>query len=385
MGRSLGRRIVRILLQAGLALAALGVFFWRIDTPEVFARMGAIDLRWALFALAVFTASKVLHAWRWWHFLGRPEAPLAPLSAVFLIANMANSLLPLRAGDLLRVEVPAHRFGIPRSLLASSVFVVESVLDLLAFAVLLVLALVLADLPVVLRPLVSLVGGAAVVLFAAMVLLVRSRGTVEQWAGRLIARLPDRIARPVEARLPQFVDGMASLGTNAEAARVIVISLVAWLVEVAVYFLLARAFGLDLGVPQALILMIAANLIVSLPLTPWSIGPYELAVTEALVAIGAPRSEAAAFALGSHLLLQAWIVVTGVVAMFWIRLNPRDLWPGNLRLAAEHRAEVEAAAQSPAAQPPAAQPPAAQSPAAQAPSAQPSGGEDTTGSGGPGA
>src|SRR3546814_20298944 len=121
---------------------------------------------------------------------------------------------------------------------------------------------------------------------------------------------------------------MATLGSNTRAAKVIAISLLAWVVEVGVYFLLASAFGLDLDVSEALILMIAANLIVSLPLTPWSIGPYELAVTEALVAIGADRTEAGAFALGSHPMLQAWIVVTGITAMLWIGLSPRDPCPG---------------------------------------------------------
>ncbi len=327
-GVPLRRQLVRVLLQVGIAAAALALFFWRIDTAEVFARLGQVDLRWAIVALLAFTASKVLHAWRWWHFLGRAEAPIAPLTGVFLIANMANSLLPLRAGDLLRVEVPARRFGIPRSLLASSVFVVESVLDLFAFAILLVVALMMADLPPVLRPLVGLLGGSAVVLFGALVILVRSRGVVEGNVGRWLRRLPERIARPIVARLPDFVDGMSSLDTNAKAARVVAISLFAWIVEVGVYFLLARAFGLELDLSQALILMIAANLIVSLPLTPWSIGPYELAVTEVLVAMGADRTNAGAFALGSHLMLQAWIVVTGVAAMFWIGLKPRDLLPG---------------------------------------------------------
>ena len=347
------RRVIRGALQLAFAVGALAVFFWRVDTGEVFAQLRTVDLRWAIFALLAFTASKVLHSWRWWQFLGQPAAPIRSLAGVFLVSNMANSLLPLRAGDFLRVEVPAKRFGIPRSLLASSVFVVESVLDLFAFAILMVVALLLSDLPVVLRPLVGLVGGTAVVLFGAIVVLVRSRDVVESWLGRTLRALPDRVSMPIESRLPDFVDGMSSLRTNMDAARVVGISLVAWIVEVGVYFLLAKAFGLDLNVPQALILMIAANLIVSLPITPWSIGPYELAVTEALVAIGAERTEAGAFALGSHLMLQAWIVLTGILAMLWIGLGPRDLWPGSredreaIRLAESER-DPETEAKQPA-------------------------------------
>src|SRR5690606_29480012 len=160
--------------------------------------------------------------------------------------NMANSLLPLRAGDLLRVEIPRRRWGLPRSTLVSSVFVVESVLDLFAFAILLVVALLLADLPAVMRPLGGLVGGAAIVLFGMIVVLSRSRvafeGRVSQW----LSPLPAAVRNAVNERLPAFVDGMDSLSTNRHAARVVGVSLVAWLAEVAVYWLLAHAFGVRL-------------------------------------------------------------------------------------------------------------------------------------------
>jgi len=321
-------RALRGFLQVAFGLSALTVFFWRIDVGEVLAHLASVEIGWALLALLIFTASKLLHGWRWWVFLGRAEVPRVQLMAVFLLSNMANALLPLRAGDLLRVEVPSRRFGIPRSTLVSSVFVVESVLDLFVFAILLVVALFLADLPVVLRPLVGLIGLAAIVLFGAVVVLARARKDLAAIARRVLRPLPERLSEGVAGRLPAFVDGMASLRTNRQAARVVAVSLAAWLVEVVVYWLLARAFHVDLGVSQALILMIAANLIVSLPLTPWSIGPYELVVTEALVVLGAGRVEAGAFALGSHLMLQAWIGITGTAAMLWLRLGWRDLLPG---------------------------------------------------------
>lgn len=315
-------------LQILLGLGALAIFVWRVDISAVVAQLGRIDPRWALLALVVFTGSKVIHGWRWWEFLERREVPVRPLVGVFLVSNMANSLLPLRAGDLLRVEIPNHRWGVPRSTLASSVFVVESVLDLFAFAVLLVVALLLADLPTYMRPLVGLVGIASVLLFGAMVVASRAREPLLHWISWVLSPLPDAVDRKVAELVPTFIDGMASLSTNRQALRVVAVSLFAWLVEVLVYWLMAQAFGMRLDVYQALILMIAANLIVSLPLTPWSVGPYELAVTEALVALGASRVEAGAFAIGSHLMLQAWILITGMAAMFALRLGPRDLLPG---------------------------------------------------------
>lgn len=326
----------RVALQLGLGLGALAVFVWRVDLGAVFAQLGRIDVRWAALALIVFTGSKFVHGWRWWSFLGRPEVPQLPLIGVFLMSNMANSLLPLRAGDLLRVEVPNHRWGVPRSTLASSVFVVESVLDLFAFAVLMMVVVWYAPLPPVLGQLVVFVSVAAVLLFTVMVVLARTRG-LTRWVARLVRPLPERIGSAIQSIVPPFVDGMASLRTNRDAVRAVLISVFAWLVEVAFYWMMAEAFALELDLHQAMVLMIAANLIVSLPLTPWSVGPYELAVTEALVAIGADRVNAGAFALGSHLMLQAWILITGSAAMLALRLGPRDLWPGR-------HAKTEAAA-----------------------------------------
>src|SRR3546814_5550965 len=112
-----------------------------------------------------------------------------------------------------------------------------------------------------------------------MVLLVRAREVLLRWATRLMSPLPERLSLRLQDLIPAFVDGMSSLRTNREALRVVAISLLAWLVEVAFYWLMARAFGMDLDIHSALVLMIAANLVVSLPLTPWSVGPYELAVT----------------------------------------------------------------------------------------------------------
>jgi hypothetical protein len=84
-------------------------------------------------------------------------------------------------------------------------------------------------------------------------------------------------------------------------------------------------------VAEALVVTVAANLAVAVPVTPWNVGPYEVVVTEALVAMGSGRAAASGYAIGSHLLLLAWIGVTGVAAMWSLDLGMRDLVRGAAR------------------------------------------------------
>jgi hypothetical protein len=56
------------------------------------------------------------------------------------------------------------------------------------------------------------------------------------------------------------------------------------------------------------------------------VGPYELVVTESLVALGFSRGLASSYAIGSHLLLILWIGITGMLALWSLSLRPADLF-----------------------------------------------------------
>src|SRR3970282_1152302 len=78
---------------------------------------------------------------RWPISLGRRrQIPFAGLLAIFLVHNMANAVLLLRAGDVLRIQTTSQRYNIPRSELTATVIVVETLFDGLAFVVLVALA-----------------------------------------------------------------------------------------------------------------------------------------------------------------------------------------------------------------------------------------------------
>ena len=322
-------RAVRLTIQIALGLTALAVFAWRVDLPTALRAMPDIELKWAIPGVVAFTASKAIHAYRWRHFLRHRELPFRPMLALFLTSNLANAVIPLRVGDLLRVEIPSRRFGVPRAEMTSSVFVVESVLDAVSFVALLSVGLLLLDLPPVLSTAFALLAPAAVVVFVLMVVSANLNPDRERYHEHWTMRwLPMRPRMAASKVVPDFIDGMRTMRDAWGALAALVISLCAWMAEVGVYWMMGQAFGLDLGLGEALVVMIAANLIVSLPITPWDVGPYEIAVTEALVVMGADRGVASSYALGSHLLLLVWIAITGVIAMWSLDLRPRDLLPG---------------------------------------------------------
>ena len=319
-------------MRLALPAVSIAVLWWRFDLADVPALLGEVEPRLAVLGLAAFTASKVVHTFRW-RLLLPQEAELSTrrLLPVFLLSNMLNALLPFRAGDVFRVEIPSRRFHVGRGALMSSVFIVETATDWVAFAVLLGATALTAEFPSALRPLVAMMAVGALGTFVAAAAVARSRPPPDLSHHLPVSALPRDWRPGAERGLIAILGGMQSLRDNRHAALAVGMACIAWATELPVWWLLARAFGFSPSLPEALVLMTAANFVVSLPLTPWDLGTYELVVAEAYALMGAGRSEAAAFAIGSHLMLHAWIGVTGIVAMWWLGLGPSDLAGGQAR------------------------------------------------------
>lgn len=305
----------------------MGVLAWRVNLGAAFRTFGGVNYPWVVAALAVFTVSKFVHAVRWRILLGRiPGLPLSALFGTYLVSNMVNNVMPLRTGDLVRIQVPARRYNIPRAELTATVFVVETLLDSVTFLTLMLIGLGLQDVPAirksVLFTLLALV--ALAVALTALVARVRLPEDLSQvrW-GRL---LPGWLRQRAAELLPTFVDGLAAFRDPRIAVRAIAISFPAWLIEVMVFWLFGQAFGLGLGFGAYLVIMISANIIVSVPITPTSLGVYEVALQEVIALFGVDRSLAAGYAIGTHIFLSVWISATGLLAAWLLKIRFEDLF-----------------------------------------------------------
>ena len=317
----------RVLIRTAVSLGLLGFLVWRVDLHEAWRALRDADYVYVAPALVLFGVAKLLVAQRWRVMMSAfVDLPLPMLFGVLLVSNLANNVLPARIGDLIRVQVPAQRYDLSRARIAATVFATESLLDGVAFAVLGLIGLALIDLngfPTgVFWGLLGLVAGGIIAVIPISHLKLQ-----EGWTQRgVMPVLPVRIRLFVEESVPHFIEGLAVFRDARLGARAIALSFAIWLLEVAMFALFGKAFGIELSMPAWMLIMVAANMISSVPVAPSNIGAYEVAVTELLKALGVTAGAAGGFAIASHVLNIGWITVAGAVAMWTLRLSLADVF-----------------------------------------------------------
>ena len=311
-----------LLLTAGFTALAL----WRVDLSEVAEPLSEANYGWAALALLILTLVKGLQAVRWRVYLARVgRIPLLSLLGAILIGNMGNNLLPMRAGDLARIQILANRFGVSRAGLAATVFIVEAILDGMVFLVILLAGLAFLDLGFVPAAILwSLAFSAGGGFF--LTVLVSRFFPADLTAWPWLRFLPGRLRTLLSSTWPRFLAGLETMRNGRLLAVALGLNLVDWLIQVAAFALFGLAFGLDIPFSSYLVIMIAANLVVAVPITFQNIGTFEVAMLEVMVALGVAREEAFAFVVATHMLTNFWVVATGLVSIWLMRISPREVF-----------------------------------------------------------
>jgi hypothetical protein len=317
----------RLVIRIAVSVALIGILLWRIDLGRAGEALFEANYVYVVPALALFGLAKLLVAQRWQLMMSTfADLPLGPLFGILLVSNLANNVVPVRIGDVIRVQVPAQRYEISRARLTATVFATESLLDGVAFAVLGLIGLALIDLhgfPTgVFWGVLGLVTGGLVAVVPLSHLKLQ-----DGWQVRgVLARLPEPGQRFVETYVPHFIDGLAVFRHSRLAVRAITLSFCIWLLEVGMFALFGLAFGIHLSMPAWMLIMVAANMVSSVPITPSNIGTYELAVAELMKALGVDTGDAVAFAIATHIFNVLWITFAGFVAMWALGLSLDDVF-----------------------------------------------------------
>lgn len=306
-------------IAVGLALSlACGYAAVRgVDWPTVLAALGRINPLGLLVPTACYSLFFVLRAYRWQRFVA-PLAPLpvGPFLSATLIGFMANNVLPLRLGELIR-GYALSRLTPVRLSTALATAVLERVWDVFVVALLLVWVLPRFPLPDGLARANTLMLALGVGCLVAGWWGVRHAGSLR------LAWLPERLAGLVR----HGVDGLRALEHLSLLVQTVVLSLATWLSVAGYYWLLLRACGLDLPLEAGLVVMLAVAVGVALPAAPGFIGTFQYAVVFALSLFSVPREEALSFSIIAHVAQLLPVILGGFIALLRSGL---PLWPSRL-------------------------------------------------------
>jgi uncharacterized membrane protein YbhN (UPF0104 family) len=305
------------LLGRGLDLQALGHAVARLSLPM---------LALALASLAIDYTIRIV---RWWWILRTfvPHLSLGACAWPFITSIAVNNVMPLRAGDALRVFGFRHQLRSPAARVLGTL-VIERILDLivlLGFFFVGVLGLPLGKFPERFIHAAAWLAGGCVVAVVSLVLLA-------PWLAGLVRRIEvsPAVAKRKWAAVAathglQLIDVLAMLQSPLRLMVLVALSILAWGFEGAVFATVARAVDSGGGASGPWYSMATGTLATLIPSSPGYIGTFDYFAAQGLEAYGSPSAVAVAFALTVHAILWAPLTIAGLAYLFF---HGARLWSG---------------------------------------------------------
>jgi len=316
--------LVRPVLPFVLAAVLLGGLVARVDARATWDELKGARAEWIPLVLAATYASDWFRAVRWRHLLSPVgKAGTFLLFAASQVVSAVNLVVPLRPGEAVRIRIVSRRSGIEPASIVATLFG-EVLSDIVTFSSYLVVGLLLLREARFLWPAAAVLG----------VLLVAGAGGAFWLSGRAGSRPdPAELGRPglrarIERELYHFSSGLASVRDPAVSLNVLWSAQATWLAEAIAFYACGRALDVDLSLGGYLLLVVAANVAGSVPLTQAGIGVFEVTLTGLMVALGVDKAQAAAYAIFVHVLLTVPHVVSGPLAAAALRMRASDVFLG---------------------------------------------------------
>ena len=334
-------------LSIGFSAILLALFVFTADPRRMLDAILDANYWYMPPAVGIYLMSVYFRTWRWTVMLRHiKRIGIFRLYPVVVIGYMANNLLPMRLGELVRSYYAGEREGINKTS-ALATIVSERMFDaltLLAFIAALAPFMPVDELAQSFGarfgvPWWALIAGFSlpfVGVFAAFVLSAvypeKSRAAVS-----LLTRpLPERPRAVVNSTADKALQGLSPLREPKTLATLFILSVPIWLTEAGVFYIIGLSFDIDEAsanpwMMMATMTMVASvtNVGASLPLAPGGIGLFEFISRETLVFMtfaAVTRSTAAAHAVVTHAATNLPMIALGQVFLW---LNHMSL--GRLR------------------------------------------------------
>lgn len=288
---------LRLAVGAGISVALLGFLLWSVDLREVAAQLRQAHWGWVLLGVVLPVLGLWVRARRWW-YLFPPRSDPPGLVPAIMIGYMANNVLPLRAGEFVRVYVVARRWGHGFWTTLASL-IVERVLDSLAIVLILAVLVLLIPVPPLFQWTALTVLAIDLVAVATLAVIAAAPALCLRLLARLAGRWPS-LAKRAERGFETFVRGLDGIRTGSHALPLLLWTVGVWVVPAAQAYTMLRALHMDLPWIAGWVVLAFVGLSVSIPSAPGYIGVFHYAAVLAMGIFDVPRPTAVGYALLLH-------------------------------------------------------------------------------------
>lgn len=296
------RRAPRVLLL--LAGTALGVILLilllrSVDLNALGSAFSNADYAILLLALPPFIINFFLRVPRWALLFGDDSPDFDTLFGAMNVGYAINFLLPARLGEIVRAYWirDRTRIGMVQTL---STIALERVTDGVTLIVILILVAPTVAFPGKLLGPALLVGAAFVAALVVMAVLAYGATREGHPLSRALQRLESGRGALVARVVLQLVSGLRALRSGRAAALLITYTLLIWISNSVLLWLVLRAFHIEAPLTAGFLLTAVLNLGMAVPSTPGYIGVYDFLFVWMLKLYDVPKAPALAAALGMH-------------------------------------------------------------------------------------
>jgi len=310
-------KIAGVILSIGLLVLA----FWKVDFSNLLRDMANARL-WPVAAAIVLNFLVVaMKSYKWRMVLSSiKKVRYSSAFLTTLVGFMANNLLPARAGELIRIYVMGKREEVSKTSVLGTL-ALDRVFDGVGMLALLVSLPFLLPVPDEWRKGTLYFVGLMSIVFIFILVLLKFEN--DNWVTYITSN--EKWINTLKTTFAKLRDGLKTLNNIKMTAGVLIISIAIWVLQAIMVYLCLKSVGLELGMKNAIFILMAINLAIIIPSAPGNFGTFELSAVAALIYLQVDHTKAMSFALIYHFMQFIPITLAGILVLPALNMRLRDL------------------------------------------------------------
>lgn len=334
------KRFWGLLLTIGLLIYC----FYDLDLYAIYKAISSIDIRYLIPLIFIEVLIAFIRASRFTFFVDAfKPAKIRVIFPIYCIGIMTNLLMPYLTGQVARIFLLSKRAHVKKTSVFTTT-VLEVLFDGLAIIAIFFVISLFVVIPDDFQAWHFIALGGLVVLVTAILFVIsRSHTKSHNFVHRFTKHLSPRVRARIDEIKFSFLSGLEALKSSKHLTVVSVLSVLWWLFQASMVYLLILAFGFKINIWGAVIITAIVNIMMTVVVSPWNIGTFQGATVAAMAPFGVGKSEALAFSFLLHIFVYLPPIILGALSSFKEGLTFRQIKDESEKEAEAIEKEKEAA------------------------------------------